>query len=115
MLDNIAAFAVTKSDFGKTELMKFSIKLKDPGVQPHRSAGRRVNPAAENVLRDQMDLWDRAGVIRPSQSAWAAGVSGVAKKAGGTRWCQDFRRVNQATLPDSFPLPNIKSNLDKLG
>ena len=115
MVKHFKAFAITKGDFGRTELMKFSIKLQDPEVKPHRAKGRMINPTAENVLREQMMLWDKTGIIRPSESAWAAGLLGVAKKGGGTRWCADFRMVNKATLADSFPLPNIKSNLDKLG
>ena len=99
-----------KGDLGKTDLMKFSIKLQDGNVKPHKARGRVFNPAAENVLREQMMLWDKTNIIRPSESAWAAGLLGVEKKGGGTRWCSDFRAINKVTLADSFPLPNIKSN-----
>ena len=40
MLKNFKAFAVMKGDLGKTDLMKFSIKLQDGNVKPHKARGR---------------------------------------------------------------------------
>ncbi len=38
----------------------------------------------------------------------------VRKKDGGVRWCIDYRKLNDVTRKDSYPLPNIKECLDTL-
>ena len=36
------------------------------------------------------------------------------KKDGGVRWCIDYRRLNDVTVKDAYPLPRIDSCLDQL-
>jgi hypothetical protein len=60
------------------------------------------------------------GVIQPSQSPWNFPILIVPKKldaAGKRKWriCVDFRKLNDVTIGDSFPIPNIQDILDKLG
>lgn len=38
----------------------------------------------------------------------------VRKKDGGVRWCIDYRKLNDVTRKDSYPLPNIEECLDTL-
>ena len=38
----------------------------------------------------------------------------VRKKYGGVRWCVDYRRLNEVTVGDSYPLPKIDECLDTL-
>jgi len=59
-------------------------------------------------------------IIQPSQSAWNIPILIVPKKldaSGKHKWriCVDFRKMNDITVGDSFPLPNIQDILDKLG
>ncbi|XP_052112769.1 uncharacterized protein LOC127744701 [Arachis duranensis] len=86
----------------------------------------------EVVQKEVMKLWN-AGIIFPiSDSPWASPVQVVPKKGGmtvitneknefiptrtvtGWRMCIDYRRLNDATRKDHFPLPFIDQMLERL-
>ena len=53
-------------------------------------------------------------VISPSSSPWASGVVLVKKKDSSWRFCVDYRKLNEVTIKDSYPLPRIDDSLDTL-
>lgn len=59
-------------------------------------------------------------IIRPSNSPWSSPIWIVPKKAdasGKKKWriVVDYRKLNEKTIDDKYPLPNITDVLDKLG
>ena len=54
------------------------------------------------------------GQIEPSDSPWSSPVVLVMKKDGGTRFCVDYRWINDATVNYDYPLPRIDDTLDML-
>ena len=113
-MQNFDAVSVSDSDFGDTKLMKYTIDL-IPGTKPIRSKLRPLNPLQEKDLQRQIDAWLEAEVIEPSTSPWASALVPVKKKGSDKlRWAVDYRRLNDVTIKDAYPLANIECNLHKL-
>ena len=55
-----------------------------------------------------------AGMIVDSSSPWCSPVRLVKKPDGSIRVCVDFRKVNNLTIKDAFPLPKIEDIFSKL-
>ncbi len=65
---------------------------------------------AANSATEEMQ---RAGIIETSDSPWASGVVMVnKKKSRKTRFCVDFRPLNNMTKKDSYPLPHTDESLN---
>ena len=54
------------------------------------------------------------GQIESSDSSWSSPVVLVMKKDGGTHFYVDYRRLNDVTVKDAYPLPRIDDTLDML-
>ena len=105
-----------KKEVGVTDMIEFEIKLKE-GAKPVKQKVRPLNPHQQESLRKQMETWKREDIIEESVSPWASPMV-PAKKAGGApgeiRWAIDYRTLNDATVTDSYPIPNIDEVLERL-
>ncbi|KAJ8036035.1 hypothetical protein HOLleu_19893 [Holothuria leucospilota] len=105
-----SVFAKSPTDLGRTSVIQHEIDTGD--ARPIRQAPRRPPKAFEHeeekVIQEQLD----AGVIRESKSPWASPLVFVRKKDGSTRPCVDYRKLNDVTRKDAYPLPRIDDCLD---
>lgn len=106
-------FSNSEFDLGTTRLVQHHI---DTGnARPVRQALRRQPVSGYQFVEEHVQEMLRHGVIEESQSPWAANVVVVAKKDGTKRFCIDYRKLNDVTTKDAYPLPRIADCLDALG
>ena len=99
-------------EYGRTNLIQHEIHTGD--AKPIRCGSRPIKVEELDNLKGQMLKWLEQEVIEKSNSPWSFGLLAVPKKNGKTRWCVDYRRLNEVTRKDAFPLPNIDDNLARL-
>nr|GEW88512.1 reverse transcriptase domain-containing protein [Tanacetum cinerariifolium] len=94
---------------------------------------RRVNPKIQDIIKKEVEKLLDAGLIYPiSDSPWVSPVYCVPKKGGftvveneeneliltrlvtGWRVCIDYRKLNEATRKDHFPLPFMDQMIERL-
>ncbi|KMQ82026.1 reverse ribonuclease integrase, partial [Lasius niger] len=97
---------------GPTPLITHHIRLTNPS--PIKQRYRPRNPAMQEIINREVEDMEKTGVIEPSRSSWSSPVVVVRKKDGKPRFCIDFRRVNNVTEKDAYPLPQVTATLDKL-
>lgn len=110
LLEYQDAFSKNDLDLGLTHVSEHIIDTGD--AKPIKLPPRRVPIAyAEAELQTINDM-EKQGIIRKSNSPWASPLNLVLKKNGKIRPCVDYRRVNDVTINDAFPLPRIQDCLD---
>ncbi|GIX95483.1 hypothetical protein CDAR_397471 [Caerostris darwini] len=65
-------------------------------------------------MKHQINTLLDAGIIQPSNSAYSAPVMLVKKRDGSYRLVADLRKLNEKTIPDNFPLPNLTEMVEML-
>ncbi|GBL83036.1 hypothetical protein AVEN_165270-1 [Araneus ventricosus] len=58
---------------------------------------------AERLVKEMVDN----GIIEESSGPWASPIVLVKKKDGSTHFCVDYRKLNEITIKDSYPLRNL--------
>ena len=87
----------------------------EPGARPFKEPVRRLNNEKKRIADEQIKEMVKQGIIQRSNSPFASAIVLVKKGDGTYRFCIDFRKLNDITVKDSFPLPRIDESLDKLG
>lgn len=101
-----------------TNSMKHRIRTTDE--EPVYTKSYRYPYVHRDEVKQQIGKMLEQGIIQPSESAWSSPIWVVPKKAdasGKVKWriVIDFRKLNEKTIDDKYPIPNISDVLDKLG
>nr|GEX87534.1 reverse transcriptase domain-containing protein [Tanacetum cinerariifolium] len=122
------------SDIKGIDLEFYTYKiLMEEDFEPVVQHQRRVNPKIYDVIKQEVLKFLNAGLIYPIfDSPWVSPVHCVPKKGGftvvenedneliltrlvtGWHVCIDYRKLNEATRKDHFPLPFMDQMLERL-
>ena len=114
MLDEFGTlFSEDKENYGNSSLVRHTIDTGD--AKPIKQRVRPLNEDLKAKLDKQIDSWLKKDIIEESNSPWSSRLVPVNKKnTTDIRWCVDYRQLNNITVKDTFPLPNIEESLTKM-
>src|SRR5450759_5001679 len=90
----------------------------EDNARPVRQRQYRLNPKHSLKVKEELDTLLEAGFIYPvKHSEWVSPIVIAPKKVGADgkvkiRVCQDYRKLNEATKKDAYPLPFTDIILD---
>lgn len=99
-------------EVGRTNMGTHKIKLKDE--KPIREPPRRIHIYKRQTLEEKVKKLEEKGLIEKSNNPWFSQTVMVQKKDGSLRMCVDYRKLNEMTIKDAYPLTRIDENLDTL-
>ena len=81
---------------------------------PVNSRPYRYSPQHKDEIERQVKEMLTAGLVVPSTSPFASPVLLIQKKDGSWRFCVDYRRLNELTIQNRFPMPVMEEILEEL-
>ena len=105
-------FAHKISDLEICSVMPFTVTLSDEKpiyIRPYRHS-----ESEKAEIKKQIKEFEEAGMVVRSNSPFSAPVILVPKHDGSKRMCIDYRKINNVTINDPFPLPNLEDLFNKL-
>ena len=84
------------------------------GSEPQRCKVYPLSPNEQAELDAFLEENLKSGRIRPSKSPMASPVFFVKKKDGSLRLVQDYGKLNEMTIKNSYPLPLLSDIINKL-
>ena len=116
--ENRDRFFLPGDELPGTDLVMHRIPTTDD--EPTKGRQYKFPHALKDEINRQVEELLNAGIIKPSHSQYNTPVWIVKKKPdsqGRPRWRMvlDFRALNEKTINDAYPLPNITEILDQVG
>src|SRR6218665_3959182 len=99
---------------GRMTVVEHTIKLVSD-ARPVRQTPYRLHPEKQRAVNTEITSLLEQSIIEETNSPWAAPILVVRKPGGTGRHCFDYRRLNNLTEQDLFPMPRIDALLDRLG
>jgi hypothetical protein len=113
IMRNADVFSKHEFDIGCTDLVKYRIDTGD-----HRPIAEPLRPHARvhlDVIDETVDKMLAAGIVEESSGPWSFNCVVVARPGNNTpRITIDYRRLNEITLRDQFPIARVADCLDAL-
>ena len=83
-------------------------------AQPVHLLPRRIPQVHRDEVKRLIQEMLNQGAIQHSDSPWSSPVVLAKKKDGSVRLCINYRKVNEVTGKDAYPLPRVDDTWDTL-
>ena len=113
LIRHTGVFSKYNMDVGRNTMVKHSIALIS-GANPIKRRGYGHGPVQEAEIQRQVQELLHRDLIEEGNGAWSASVVLVKKKDGKWQFCVDYRKLNDVSQKDLYPLPRITEALDAL-
>ena len=98
---------------GRTNVIEHDVIIEN--TQPIKQHPYRANPMKLSQIRSEVQYMLENDFIELSNSNWSSPCILVPKPDGSVRFCTDFRKVNDCTKSDSYPIPRMDDCIDRVG
>ena len=106
-------FVNSDLDLGRAH--RFTHKIDTGDNAPFRQRPYRIPQSQLEMVDKNIEEMLNKGIIQESNSPWSQPLVIATKKDGSPRFCVDFRKLNNITKQQIFPMPRIDEVLDSLG
>ena len=114
VLDLVNEYAQLFPDVpSRTDMISHDVDIGD--ASPIKQHPYRLNPTKAKYLDQEIQYLLENDFTEHSQSSWSSPCILVPKPDGSYRMCTDYRKVNNLTKSDNFPIPRIDDCVDKIG
>ena len=115
--ENRDVFANSLREIGLTHKFISHIDLL-PNAVPYISKPYSESPQKSKIIGEQLKEWLENDIVAPATfSSWASPLVLVKKSGSTNKWriCTDLRRLNQATVPYTYPVHKLDQILFSCG
>lgn len=105
-------FALDLTELGTTQISEMHIQLNDDSPVSYKPY--RLPYSERLIVRDLVNELLENKIVQESNSSYASPIVLVKKKTNDYRLCVDYRALNKKTIKDSYPMPVIDDQLDRL-
>lgn len=85
-----------------------------PDHNPFFFRPRRLSYYERNKVGNMLEQLLKDNVIQKSTSEYSSPIVIVNKPDGNIRLCIDYRQLNEITVRDNFPCPNVDDQIENL-
>ncbi|XP_064418480.1 uncharacterized protein LOC135358762 [Latimeria chalumnae] len=86
-----------------------------PLGQKVRQKPYRIPEAKRGLIKAEVEKMLEMGILEESHSEWNSPIILVPKPDGSIRFCNDYRRLNEISKFDSYPMPRVDDLIERLG
>jgi hypothetical protein len=97
---------------GQIDSVSLRVKITGGSIfqQPYRAG-----PFARTAEQTEVNRMLAEYIIEAATSEWSSPAVLLPKRDGGTRFCVDYRKLNNLTESDVYPLPRLDECIGSLG
>ncbi|GBG58794.1 hypothetical protein CBR_g194 [Chara braunii] len=113
LIEYQGAISMSDADIGLSVVVHHEIQTGNHSLihcKPYRYSLTERKTALQRIREFEANGW-----IEPATGPWSFPVVLVPKKNGSVRICIDYRKLNDITIKDVYPLPRIDDLLDAIG